>query len=267
MGRLFHAFDGYALLAALGRFGAHLRLGSLYSGDVLEERSNVLQHRPGAEISGDRQHGICRRVETPVVLIQVFTRHPFQVRHVADDFMVVWMDAKRRRLDLFGQTKRRLVLVPLPLRDDHGPLRVNLGFLKQAAHHSIGFKPEAQIDLVGGHRLEIRRPIDPRHGVPDSTVARNGPVENAGREVRGAFELHVFDPVGDAGRSLPFVARTDAIPDPAADQGRGVDLLQPHLKSVAQPGLGDGAAVLAHELCLLAARSASACSTGLPSAP
>lgn len=48
------------------------------------------------------------------------------------------------------------------------------------------------------------------------------------------FKLHVFNPVAEAGFARDFVARADIVPEPKADDGRGVDFFEIDLQAVFQ---------------------------------
>src|SRR3712207_1801688 len=54
------------------------------------------------------------------------------------------------------------------------------------------------------------------------------------RDVLGALELHVLDPVGQPGLSWLFVTTANAVPGPKRNDGSGVILLQEYSQSVVQ---------------------------------
>ena len=50
----------------------------------------------------------------------------------------------------------------------------------------------------------------------------------------GALEVHVLDPVRDAGQAGTFVLRADLVPAPHRRQRRGVLFLDQHLQAVVE---------------------------------
>jgi len=177
---------------------------------------------------------------------QIFSPHRFQVRPVADDLMVVGMNAEGGRLNLFAQPKGRLVLVALTLGDDHCSFGGNFVGFEQAVDHPVGFQPERKVNPVGWHRLEVGRPVVPGEGVPQAAIARDGPIEDAGGEFRRALEKHMLHPVGDAGDARSLAAGSNPVPHPEADQGRRVDFLKADFEAVAETRPHDGCRGHAH---------------------
>ena len=107
-----------------------------------------------------------------------------QVGHVADDLVVVGVHAEGGGLHLLAQPEERLVLAALPLGDDHRALGGHLVGLEQAVVHAVGFQPQGQVDLIGGHGLEVGGPIQEGEGVPIPAVAGDGFIQHLGRELR-----------------------------------------------------------------------------------
>jgi hypothetical protein len=168
------------------------------------------------------------------VSVKVVARHGTEVRHVADDFVVIRMNAKRRLLHRLSELKERLILAPLPLGNDDRAFGGDFLLVELAVDHAVGFEAQGKVDPVGRHGLVIRGPIEVGHGVPHAAFARDGFIEHAGRELRRAFELHMLDPMRDAGAPLHFIARADAVPQPRGNDRRGVDLLEENLQPVRQ---------------------------------
>ncbi len=226
-------------LPALPRLGSHPDFWCRAGLDRPEVLPDPAQHRTRFEIPGDRQHRIARRVVAPVVLVQIVARDRFEIRHVANNFMVVGMNSKRGRLDFFCQAEGRVVLMALAFGDDHCPLRLSFPGLELAVHHTVGFELERQIDAVRRHRFEVGRPVDPGERVPIAAVPGNGAIQHPGGKRRRAFELHMLNPMGDPGDPGSFVAGADTVPDPAADERRRVDFFESDLQAVAQASLDD----------------------------
>ncbi len=172
--------------------------------------------------------------------VQVVAPHALQVGHIADDFVMIAVHAEGRRADGLAELKERLILAALPLGDDHRALGFDLLLGEGAVDHAVGLQAQGQVNFIGRHGLEVRRPVHVGEGVPMATLARDGFVQHVGGELGCALELHVLHPVRDAGDAGDFIARADAIPHPVADDRRGVDLLQHHLQAVGKLCLRDG---------------------------
>ena len=59
------------------------------------------------------------------MIIKIIARHRVQVGHIADDFVMIRMNAKCRLLDGFAQQKQRFVLAAFTLRNDDRSLGCN----------------------------------------------------------------------------------------------------------------------------------------------
>jgi hypothetical protein len=92
--------------------------------------------------------------------------------------------------------------------------------------HAVGLGADAEVDPVGGQRLEVGRIVERGLGVPDAALAVNRLVEIARRELFGSLEHHVLDPVGYARFPGWFVAATYFVQHPPAYQGGVVHLLE-----------------------------------------
>ena len=130
---------------------------------------------------------------------------------------------------LFTQPEEGIVLVALTLGEDHRAFRLHLRRLEQTVAHAIRFQTDGQINLLCRQGVEVSGPIQIGEGIPGAALAVNGFVQYPGWECRGAFELHMFNPMGEAGLAGGLVAQPDPIPHPMTDQRSGVDLLQQNL--------------------------------------
>jgi len=74
------------------------------------------------DVAHDDERGVGRRVETPVVRVQIVAGHRVQIRQPADGRMAVRMRGERRGRDLHLEQLVRIVLAAHQLRDDHGAL-------------------------------------------------------------------------------------------------------------------------------------------------
>src|SRR5690606_12021437 len=86
---------------------------------------------------------------------------------------------------------------------------------------------------------EVGGPVGRGHGVEVAADTRDRAEDGALGDGRRALELHVLDPVRDAGEAGKLVAATDAVPGPERDDGGVVLLLQEEGEAVVE---GDGLA-------------------------
>ena len=63
---------------------------------------------------------------------------------------------------------------------------------------------------------------------------------------RGPLELHVLDPVGNAGKARDFIATAHPVEDPKGHQRRGMILPQEHLEAVVEHDVSDRGGVTSH---------------------
>ena len=133
------------------------------------------------------------------MLVEILAGHRPQVGLIAEDLVVIRVDAERGVRDGLAQAEERLVLAPLALGDDDRALGGHLPGREQAVRHAVGFEAQGQVNFVGGHGLEVRCPIHVGEGVPKTAVARDGLVERLGGKFGRAFELHMFRPMRDTG--------------------------------------------------------------------
>ena len=89
-------------------------------------------------------------------------------------------------------------------------------------------------------RLEIRRLVDPGVAVPHPAESFDDALHLVARDVGGPLEVHVLDPVRDAGLAGLLVAGADAIPAPHRHERRGMNLLDEDLEAIVEPGGPDG---------------------------
>ena len=84
------------------------------------------------------------------------------------------MYAERCLLYGFTEHEERLTFTALTFRDNDGALRRHFLFIKDAVSHAVCFKAQGQINFIGGHGLEVGRPIEESKRVPGAAFARDG---------------------------------------------------------------------------------------------
>ncbi len=199
IGRFTWAFDSQPFFGGGGRFDYRRGRRQRPGRDGLVKLPDPGKHFLSIEVAGKRQHSIIRAVIGVVVMVKVIPLHGFQVAEGANHLMAVRVDRKSCLLDGLSQAEEGLVFTAFPLRDDHGTLRCNFLGVVDGVDHAVGFQAQAEVDLFGGKGLEEGGPIQVSHGVPNAPFVGDGFVEHAGWKLRGAFELHVLHPMGDAG--------------------------------------------------------------------
>src|SRR5262245_33174418 len=104
----------------------------------------------------------------------------------------------------------------------------------QTVRHPLRLDEQHAIERVARCRLEVRRLIDPGIAVPAPAVLLDDALHLIPRDVRRPFEIHVLDPVGDAGEAGTFVLGPDLVPAPHRRERRGVLFLDKHPQSVVE---------------------------------
>ncbi len=132
------------------------------------------------------------------MLVQVSALHGLQIGQVADDLMVVRVDAESGGLHLLTQAEERLILLALPLGDDHRALGLHLLGVKQAVDHAVGLQAQGQLDLVGRQRGEVSGPIQVGECIPVAPIARDQAIRHPRGKLRRALEEHMLHPMRDA---------------------------------------------------------------------
>ena len=94
----------------------------------------------------------------------------------------------------------------------------------KAVCHPVSLKKESDLKRRTWKSLEICCPIGACKGVGVATGSSQGGFHFFAGEIFGALKLHVLDPMAKTSFSRQFVAGTDVVPDPGADDRRGVDL-------------------------------------------
>ena len=192
-------------------------------GDVPVQRLDALEHDLRVEVARQRDHGVVGGVMLLVMPVKLLARDGLQVFAETDHLVAVRVFLESQGVDRLAQAEERFVLVAFALRDDHGAFQFGLLRVEVAVDHAVGFQVERDVQLVRRQGFQVGGPVQRGQRVPKTAVARNGLVEHIDGVLGRALELHVFHPMRDAGLAGHLVARTDAVPDPVADQRNVVD--------------------------------------------
>ena len=134
--------------------------------------------------------------------------------------MPIRMRLERGRGQLLIEQLVGIVLAALQLRDDHRALGLAVRGIVQAARHPLGLDEQHAIERVARRRLDVRGLVDPGVAVPVAAELLDDALDLVARDVGRALEVHVLDPVRDAGQSRasrPSSRRgTSTTPTPAA---------------------------------------------------
>ncbi len=135
-----------------------------------------------------------------------------------DDVAVVRMAGREQRLNhrLFGQSIGLVLDALTPFVADHVLLIRQRGLidLLEQVPHPIGFEPEGELDLIGGHGLEVVRAVVIGGAVQVTRASGlEQPDVRVGRHVLRALKHHVLEEVREPGAPLVLVGGTDVIPE------------------------------------------------------
>src|SRR5262249_15189702 len=104
----------------------------------------------------------------------------------------------------------------------------------QAVHHALGFDEQHAVEGLARRGLEIRGLIDPGVAVPGAAALLDDALDPIAGNVRRPLEVHVLDPVRDAGQPRGLVLRTDLVPAPDRDERRRMLFLDEYLESAVE---------------------------------
>ncbi len=228
------AFEEDPPLAKLrGLFDSNA-LGLRARRDAAEMVRGTPQHVVGIHVAHDDERRVVRDVEAAIVAVEVVARHRPEIPEPPDRRMPVRMGPERACRHFGVEQLIRIVLAALELGNDHRPLGFALRRVVQAIGHALGFEKQHLIERGPARRLHIGRLIDPRVPVPHAPEPFDDSLHLLTRDVCGSLEIHVLDPVRDAGAAWSLVARADAIPAPHRDERCGVNLLHDDLQTVVE---------------------------------
>ena len=202
------------LLLLLRRLG-HVRLGRRrLRGDGLEVLPHLREALLRLHVADDRHDGVVRRVVGPEERRDVLDRGGAQVRHRPDHRVLVVEVLVRQVLQhLVGLAVGLVVdaLAPLFLHRVDLVLQVFLGDARREGAHAVRLEEEAEIELVGGKRLEVVGAVLVRGPVHVPAVVVDEHEVLAAADVLRPLEHHVFEEVRESGASLPLVARPHVV--------------------------------------------------------
>ena len=142
-----------------------------------------------------------------------------------------------QRIDhLEGAAVRLVVDAQPPLFLDGVALVVEILLGDRQRLHAIGLEEDAEIELVGGQRLEVERAVLVGGAVHRAAVDEHQHEVFAGADVLGSLEHHVLEEVREPGSALPFVTRADVVVHGDRIDRRGVVLGHDHPQAVGELG-------------------------------
>ena len=102
----------------------------------------------------------------------------------------------------------------------------------QAVGHALGLDEQHAIEGVSRGGFEIRRLVDEGVAVPAAAELLDDALHLIAGDVGRPLEVHVLDPVRDAGQAGLLVLRSDLVPAPHGRERRGVLFLDDHFQPV-----------------------------------
>ena len=109
------------------------------------------------------------------MLVQIVPGHRPQVVLPPDDRNPVRMHLVRGGVHFFAQQIGRIVLAPLPLRDDNRALAFHLGGLHDRVGHAIRLQANRDAQVLGRQHFMIGGVVLPRERVPAAAQPVNVP--------------------------------------------------------------------------------------------
>jgi len=134
-------------------------------------------------------------VVAAVVVVQILARHRSEIGKPANRRVAIRVRAKRRGRDLLIEELIGIVLAPLQLRNDHGAFRLAVVRLVEAVRHALGFDEQQLVERVASRSLKVGGLVNPGVAVPHSAETLYQTFHLVTRDVLGALEVHVLDPV------------------------------------------------------------------------
>ena len=123
----------------------------------------------------------------------------------------------------------------MTVRSDSQSVRI-----EEPVGHALGLDEQHAVERVARRGLEVRRLVDPGVAVPASAELLDDALHLVARDVGRALEVHVLDPMRDAGEAGTFVFRSDLVPAPDRCERRGMHLLHEHGETVIEHHFADG---------------------------
>ena len=186
----------------------------------------------GVDVADDDEGGVVRNVVAAVVPVEIVAAHRFQIGDPSDRRMPVRVRLERGRGQLLVEQLVGIVFAALELGDDHRPLRLAIVGMVEAVGHALGLDEQHAIERVSRGGFEIRRLVDEGVAIPAAAELLDDALHLIARNVGRPLEVHVLDPVGDAGEAGLLVLRSDLVPAPHRRERRRVLFLDDHFQPV-----------------------------------
>lgn len=212
------------------------------AGDGAEVPLDPGQRLLRVDVADDRQHRVVGRVVGAEEVPRVFEGGRVQVGHGADGRVVVRVPLGVHES---GQLLERravghvvVALAPLVLHDVPLVLHRLVVEGREERAHAVGLQPQRELQLVGGHGLEVVGALEARRTVERAARALDELEVPVAVHLLRALEHQVLEEVSQARTALDLVARADVVPE-ADRRDRGQMILgEHHAQAVGQPVLG-----------------------------
>ncbi len=238
--------DLLADLAAdgVGQFAGARGLLAVVGGDGAEVLLDPGDGLLGVDVADDGQDGVVGRVVRAEERAGVFEGGRVEVGHGADRRVVVRVavgEGERGEL-LEGGAVRDVVVALAALVLDDVALVLHGGLVEggEQRAHPVGLQPEGELQLVGGHGLEVVGALEAGGAVERAAGALDQFEVPVVGDVGGALEHQVLEEVGEAGAALDLVAGAHVVPEADGGDRGEVVLGEDDAQAVGQAVLGDG---------------------------
>ncbi|CAM5587899.1 hypothetical protein STENM36S_06235 [Streptomyces tendae] len=218
------------------------RLLAVVRGDGAEVLLDPGERLLRVDVADDRQHRVVRCVVGAEERARVFQGRRVKVRHRTDRRVVVGVPLRVGEGGqlLEGRAVGDVVVALAAFVLDDVPLVLHRLLVQggQQGAHAVGLQPEGELQLVGGHGLEVVGPLEAGGAVERAAGALHQLEVTVALDLGGALEHEVLEKVSQAGAPLDLVARADVVPE-AHRRDRGqVVLGEHHAQAVGQAVLG-----------------------------
>ena len=187
--------------SALRRFDGDDLRRQFAGGHSAECRLDPLEYLLSVEISAGRNDGVVRRVIVLVVTVELIPGDAPEIAFEPDDRMAIRMVMERGAHHFLMQEIAGTVLASLAFRENHRALGFGFFRVEERIDHPVRFDLDRKIEPISREGFEIGGPVVRGERVQGAAVPADLAEYRALGEVRRALELHMFNPVGDAGLS------------------------------------------------------------------
>ena len=194
------------------------------------------------DVADHRQDGVARRVVRAEERARVLQRGRVQVRHRADRGVVIGVAVRvgEGGEPLEGGAVGHVVvaLAALVLHDVALVLHRLVVQGGQQGAHAVGLQPERELQLMGGHRLEVVGALEAGGAVERTARALHQLEVAVALHLGGTLEHQMLEEVSQTGAALDLVARADVVPEAHRRHRGQVVLGEHHPQTVRQAVLG-----------------------------